>query len=96
MDQTNIARRGGHPRQRCKRRLKKSSKNSVMAGVSIGPKGKKRPSDVISSAVKVIRIASGEESEDFGPEAGENQAAAELGRMGGTKRAEDMTPERPA
>jgi len=67
-----------------------------MASVSIGPKGKKRPSDVISSAVKVIRIASGEESEDFGPETGNNQAAAELGRMDGTKRAEDMTPERPA
>ena len=66
-----------------------------MASLSIGPKGKKRPSDVISSAVKVIRIASGEESEDFGPETGKNQAAAELGRMGGTKRAEDMTPERP-
>jgi hypothetical protein len=67
-----------------------------MASVPTRPKGKKRPSDVISSAVKVIRIASGEESEDFGTETGKNQAAAELGRMGGTKHAEDMTPERPA
>jgi len=67
-----------------------------MASLSIGPKGKKRPSDVISSAVKVIRIASGEESEDFGPETGRNQAAAELGRMGGKKRAAGMTPERSA
>jgi hypothetical protein len=47
---------------------KKSSKNSVMASVPTGPKGKKRPSDVIGSAVKVMRIATGEESEDFGPE----------------------------
>jgi hypothetical protein len=63
-----------------------------MASVPTRPKGKKRPSDAIGSAVK-IRIASGEVSEDFGPETGKNQAAAELGRMGGTKRAEGMTVE---
>jgi hypothetical protein len=37
-----------------------------MASVPTRPKGKKRPSDAIGSAVKVIRIASGEVSEDFG------------------------------
>ena len=30
-----------------------------------GPKGEKRPADVIGNAVKVMRIAVGEESEDL-------------------------------
>ena len=29
-----------------------------------GPKGEKRPADVIGNAVKVMRIATGEESDD--------------------------------
>ena len=33
-----------------------------------GPKGQKRPADLIGSAVKVMRIATGEEPEDFGAE----------------------------
>jgi hypothetical protein len=49
-----------------------------MASVPTGPKGEKRPADVIGNAVKVMRIATGEESEDFGPETGKNQAAAKL------------------
>jgi hypothetical protein len=48
-----------------------------------GPKGEKRPADVIGAAVKVMRIATGEEPEDFGPETGKDKAAAELGRKGG-------------
>lgn len=39
-----------------------------MASVPTGPKGEKRPADVIGNAVKVMRIATGEESEDLGPE----------------------------
>jgi hypothetical protein len=31
-----------------------------------GPKGQKRPADVIGNAVKVMRILTGEEQEDFG------------------------------
>jgi hypothetical protein len=31
-----------------------------------GPKGQKRPADVIGNAIKVARIATGEEQEDFG------------------------------
>jgi len=31
-----------------------------------GPKGEKRPADVIGNAVKVMRIATGEEPEDYG------------------------------
>ena len=36
----------------------------------IGPKGEKRPADVIGNAVKVMRIATGEEPEDYGPDDG--------------------------
>jgi hypothetical protein len=61
-----------------------------------GPKGEKRPADVIGNAVKVMRIATGEEPEDYGNAPSKNQAAAELGRAGGKKRAESMTPERRA
>lgn len=57
-----------------------------------GPKGEKRPGDVIGTAIMVARIATGEIKEDTTPES----AAAELGRRGGKKRAESMTPERRA
>jgi hypothetical protein len=30
-----------------------------------GPKGQKRPADVIGNAVRVMRIAMGEDAEDF-------------------------------
>lgn len=58
-----------------------------------GPRGKKRPADVIGAAVKVMRIATGEEDEDVLPIA---SAAAQLGRLGGAARAKAMTPERRA
>ena len=61
-----------------------------------GPKGEKRPADVIGNAVHVMRIATGEEPEDDGPETGKDKAAQELGRKGGKKRAESMTAERRA
>lgn len=61
-----------------------------------GPKGEKRSADVIGNAVKVMRIATGEEPEDFGPEISKNQAAAELGKKGGAARAKSLTPERKA
>jgi hypothetical protein len=41
-----------------------------------------------------MRIATGEEPEDYGPESGKDKAAQELGRKGGKKRAESITPER--
>ena len=59
-----------------------------------GPKGERRPADVIGNAVKVMRIATGEEPEDFGDATTKNKAAQELGRAGGRKRAKPMTPER--
>jgi hypothetical protein len=56
-----------------------------------GPRGEKRPADVISAAVKVMRIATGEEEEELDSA---KSAAAELGSRGGKARAARMTPER--
>ncbi len=58
-----------------------------------GPKGEKRPADVIGAAVKVMKIATGEIEEDADDD-GKNKAAVELGRKGGKARAEKMTPKR--
>lgn len=58
-----------------------------------GPKGQKRPADVIGNAVKVMRIATGEEVEELHDD-GKNPAAKELGRKGGAKRAEKLSPQR--
>ena len=60
-----------------------------------GPKGQKRPADVISNAVKIMRIATGEE-EDTVIDDGKDPAAKALGAKGGRKRAENVTPERRA
>jgi hypothetical protein len=57
-----------------------------------GPKGEKRPADVIGNAVKLMRIATGEETEELPDSA--KSAAAELGSRGGNARAEKMPPER--
>jgi len=51
---------------------------------------------VIGNAVKVMRILTGEEPEDFGDAPAKDQAAADLGRKGGKARAEGMTAERRA
>jgi hypothetical protein len=59
-----------------------------------GPKGERRPADVIGNAVKVMRIATGEEPEDYGPEDKKDPAAKALGKKGGAARAAKMTPER--
>ena len=58
-----------------------------------GPKGEKRPADVIGAAVKVMKIATGEIEEDTDDD-GKNKAAVELGRKGGKARAEKLTAER--
>jgi len=56
-----------------------------------GPNGQKRPADAIGLAVMIGKIATGE-IEDTAESA--SSAAAQLGRLGGKKRAENMTPER--
>ena len=55
-----------------------------------GPRGEKRPADVIGAAVKIMRIATGEETEDAAPVA---SAAAQLGKLGGAARAKKLTAE---
>ena len=57
-----------------------------------GPKGEKRPADVIGAAVKVMQIATGEIAEDIDAD-GKNKAAVELGRKGGKMRAAKLTKE---
>jgi hypothetical protein len=58
-----------------------------------GPKGQKRPADVIGNAVKVMRIATGEEYE-FPLDDGKDKAAQSLGQRGGRARAEALTKKR--
>ena len=60
-----------------------------------GPKGQKRPADVISNAVHVMRVLTGE-AEDDAPDDGKDKAAQAMGRKGGAARAASMTPERRA
>jgi hypothetical protein len=51
-----------------------------------GPKGEKRPADVIGNAVHVMRVLTGE-IEDTIPDDGKDPAAVALGRKGGKARA---------
>jgi hypothetical protein len=60
-----------------------------------GPRGEKRPADVIGNAVKVMRIAIGEETEDLDTDRAKS-AAAELGARGGKARARKLSPEQRA
>jgi acyl-CoA reductase-like NAD-dependent aldehyde dehydrogenase len=60
-----------------------------------GPKGQKRPADVIGNAVHVMRIATGEIEETI-PDDGKDPAAKALGKKGGAARAKAMSPERRA
>jgi hypothetical protein len=55
-----------------------------------GPRGEKRP-DAIGRAIQIAKIATGEIEDERGEL---SSAAAELGRKGGKKRAENLTPER--
>ena len=59
--------------------------------MSRGLQGQKRPADVIGNAVKIMRIATGEETEEL--DRGKS-AAAELGSRGGKALVAKMTPER--
>ena len=57
-----------------------------------GPKGQKRPADVISNAITVMKIATGELEEGLTDD-GKNKAAVELGRKGGLARSEALSVE---
>jgi hypothetical protein len=52
-----------------------------------GPKGQKRPADVIGNAVKIMRIATGEIEDELPA----RSAAAEMGSKGGKARASKLT-----
>ena len=62
-----------------------------------GPKGEKRPADVIGTAVKIAQIATGEIEEDPEVEPEKDPAAVALGKKGGQKggkaRWANLTPE---
>ena len=60
-----------------------------------GPRGEKRPADVIGNAVKVMKIATGElreDADDGNPP--KDEAAADLGRRGGKARARGLSAKR--
>ena len=60
-----------------------------------GPKGQKRPADVIGAAIQIAKIASGEIEEDLGTtDDGKDRAAVALGRKGGTARAKTLSKSR--
>lgn len=54
-----------------------------------GPKGEKRPSDVIANAVHVMRVTTGEAEEEY-----VNQGKSAGGKRGGRARARAMTTSR--
>ncbi len=57
-----------------------------------GPKGEKRPADVIGNAVHVMRVATGEIEEQTSNTG--KEYAQKGGLKGGRRRAEALTPER--
>jgi hypothetical protein len=60
-----------------------------------GPRREKRRADVIGGAVKVMRIATGEEPDDR-KEVPAPSPAAQLGKLGGAARARNLTAEQRA
>ncbi len=57
-----------------------------------GPKGEKRPGDVVGAAINVARIATGE-VDDVIEDDGKDPAAKALGAKGGVARAKKLMPE---
>ncbi len=60
-----------------------------------GPKGEKRPADVIGNAIRVAKIATHEIKDDV-PDDGKDPAAKALGKKGGAARAKNLSPEQRA
>ena len=56
-----------------------------------GPRGEKRPADVIGNAVKVMRIATGEETEELDPAQIGGGRTRQPGRQGRAQR--QMSPD---
>jgi hypothetical protein len=58
-----------------------------------GPRGEKRPADVVGAAVKVARISVGDEPDDRNREASVTPAVG-ISRLGGVARAQALPPAR--
>lgn len=56
-----------------------------------GPKGEKRPADAIGNAVKVMRIAVGDEDEQTNSG---SKSRSNVGSIGGKARSQKLTPTR--
>ena len=59
-----------------------------------GPRGEKRPGDVIGAAIMVARIATGEEADNATP--ADKAHHSRGGKKGGAARASSLSPERRA
>ena len=60
-----------------------------------GPKGQRRPANVIGNAIKIARTATAD-IDDTGKDDGQSPSAKVLGGKGGKARAAKMSPERRA
>ena len=60
------------------------------------PNRPKRPADVVSNAVQVMKVLTGEADGDAPVDDGKDPAAKALGAKGGAARAKAMSPERRA
>ncbi len=60
-----------------------------------GPKGQKRPADMVGNAVRVMQIATGEAEDEYDDD-GKDKAAVALGRKGGKARAAKLSKQRRA
>lgn len=60
-----------------------------------GPKGEKRPADVIGNAILIAKIATGE-AKDSVEDDGKDPAAKALGKKGGEARAKSLSKKRRA
>jgi hypothetical protein len=56
------------------------------------PKGGKRPADVVSNAVHVMKVLTGEADDGATVDDGKDPAAKALGAKGGAARAAKLTP----
>lgn len=56
-----------------------------------GPRGEKRPTDVIGAAIKVGRLAVGDDEEELAADDGKDPAAKALGAKGGKARAANLS-----
>jgi hypothetical protein len=59
-----------------------------------GPKGQKRPADVIGNAVKVMRIATGEEVEELLDDGKDAAAKPSISKVKLVKKAANLAPKR--